>query len=107
MSQGIALLDEALNLARQEKNALEAGAYDQAIELAEKRGKITGMAWDFANMSDNGQYRGKLLELSGLQAQLTEIATRAKEVVRQKLGRSKVEKRRMRGYHMAVEQALQ
>ena len=31
MSQGVCLLDEALNLARQEMTALEDGAYDRAV----------------------------------------------------------------------------
>lgn len=107
MSQGIALLDEALYLARQEKTALEGGAYEQAMELAEKRGKITGMACNLADTTDREQYHGRLLELANIQNQLIEIASRAKEVIRQRLGRSKMERKRMQSYHLAVGQALQ
>ena len=45
MSQGLCLLDEALDLARQEMLALEDGAYDRAVELAERRNEVTSMAW--------------------------------------------------------------
>ena len=46
MSRAIDLLDEALDLARKEKSALEDGEYDEAMGLAEKRGELTGMAWN-------------------------------------------------------------
>jgi len=107
MSPGIALLDEALELARQEKSALEEGAYDEAICMAQKRNEITGMAWNYLEHAEREPYRKRLLELSGLQEQLSEIAARAKAAVRQSMNRSKMEKRRMNGYHMAVSQALQ
>lgn len=107
MSQGLELLDEALDLARQEKSALEGGAYDDAIMLAGKRGEITGMAYNMLESGEKAPYRKRLLELASIQAQLTEIATRAQDAIRQRLGRSRLEKKRMRGYHMAVEQALQ
>ena len=45
MAQGLSLLDQALDLARQEMNAIEDGAYDQAVILAEKRNEVTSMAW--------------------------------------------------------------
>ncbi len=107
MSPGIALLDEALDLARREKSALEDGAYDEAISMAQKRGELTGMAWNYLSHAEHEPYRSRLLELSGLQEQLTEIAAKARNMVRQRMNRSKMEKRRMRGYHMAVGQALQ
>lgn len=107
MSQGIALLDEALNLAHQEKIALENGAYEEAMDLAEKRGELTGMAWDFLDMKDTAPYRRRILELSRLQTQMAEIATRAQDVIRNHLTQGRQEKKRMRGYHLAVGQALQ
>ena len=107
MSPGIALLDEALELARQEKCALEDGEYEEAINMAQKRTEITDMAWNYFDHSEHEPYRKRLLELSSLQEQLTEIATRTRGLVRQRINRSKLEKRRMHGYHMAVGQALQ
>ncbi len=107
MSQGLDLLYEALDLARKEKSALEEGSYEEAIELAEKRGNITKMAWNVFKEGERAPYHKRLLELSGIQAQLTEIASAAQSVIRQKLSRSKLEKKRIQGYHLAVGQALQ
>lgn len=107
MSQGICLLDEALVLARQEQDALEKGEYEEAIELAQKRNEITGMAWNSFDNSEKEPYRKRLLELTDLQTRLTALASRAHETLRAKLSRSKQEKRRIRGYQIAVGQALQ
>lgn len=106
MSQGVALLDEALELARQEKAALESGAYESAIELAEKRGNLTNMAWNLYGADEKETYASKLSQLTTLHSQLTAIASRAHAAVRDKLNHSRMEKRRYRGYQMAVSQAL-
>ena len=45
MNQGVSLLDEALSLARQEMAALADGAFDRAVELAERRQEVISMAW--------------------------------------------------------------
>lgn len=107
MSCAIDLLDEALDLARKEKSALEDGEYDEAMGFAEKRGELTGMAWNLFEPSISEHYQKRLLELSNIQKQLTELATRARDAIRQKLVSSRKEKRRIRGYHLAVGQALQ
>lgn len=107
MSQGLALLDEAMQLAHQEKDALEGGEYDEAIQIAEKRGKLTGMAWNFLTHADHEPYRRRLLELADLQKQLTALALKAHDAVRSRMNQSKMEKRRMAGYSKAVSLALQ
>ena len=107
MSQGVCLLDEALSLARQEMVALEDGAYDKAVELAERRGEVTSMAWHMLDDSQAEEYRTHLIELARVQDQLTELATKAHSDIRAQLQRSRLESRRMRGYHRAVGQALQ
>lgn len=107
MCQGITLLDEALDLARQEKDALEGGAYEEAIELSAKRGEITGMACNMADAANPAPFRNRLRELADIQAQLTEIAASAHTTIKQRLARSRQEKRRIKGYHLAVGQALQ
>lgn len=107
MSQGVCLLDEALNLARQEMAALEDGAYDRAVELAERRGEITSMAWHMLDDSQADEYRAHLIELARMQDHLTELATKAHSDIRSQLQRSRLESQRMRGYHRAVGQALQ
>ena len=66
MSQGLCLLDEALDLARQEMLALEDGAYDRAVELAERRNEVTSMAWHVLESGSTDQYRNRLIELTRL-----------------------------------------
>ncbi|MDE5832411.1 MAG: hypothetical protein K2H64_05425 [Desulfovibrio sp.] len=107
MRDGIALLDEALDLARKEKMALEVGSYEEAIDLAAKRGEITGMAWDLLGSADRGECKSRVGKLAELQRQLTSIAKAAQETIRERLCRSRKEKKRIQGYHMAVNQALQ
>lgn len=107
MCQGIALLDEALELARQERAALESANYEEAIELAERRGELTGMAWGLLVRDAMDDYRSRLLELARLQEQLSDIAARARDKVRQSLSQAHKEQRRIRGYHQAVGHALQ
>lgn len=107
MSEALNLLDGALDLARKEKTALEMGEYAEAIELAEERGKLAGQAWNAFKVEDSAAYRTRLLELSGLQNQLAQIASKARDSVRSALGRSRKEKKRIQGYQLAVGQALQ
>lgn len=107
MCQGTSLLDEALNLARQERIALEDGDYEGAIDLAARRGELTGMAWGLLEQAGAEQYRKRLIELTRLQEQLTDLAARARDSVRESLHRSRREQQRIRGYHQAVGHALQ
>ena len=79
MSRAIDLLDEALDLARKEKSALEDGEYDEAMGLAEKRGELTGMAWNLFEPSIAEHYKKRIMELSNIQKQLTELATKARD----------------------------
>lgn len=107
MSQALDLLDDALAMARKEKTALEEGSYEEAIELAEERTKITGLAWNALKSADAPAYRARLGELLRLQDQLAQFATMAKTRIRNSLNRSRQEKKRIRGYQLAVEQAIQ
>lgn len=106
MAQGIELLDEAIDLARQEKKALEDGEYDDAIHLAKKRTELTGMAWNLFDASSRETFRNRLQLLSDFQKQLTDLAIRAQTAIRNRMNRSKQEKRRMNAYSVAVGQAL-
>lgn len=107
MSQAVELMDEALDLARKEQTALEGGQYEEAIEMAERRAQITNMAWNQIKSEDRDPCRERLMELATIQKQLSEIALKAQNAVRQSMNRSKQEKKRMNGYHIAVNQALQ
>lgn len=107
MSQGICLLDEALNLARQEMAALEDGAFERAVELAERRNEVTSMAWNMFEDGQTEQYRGHLVELTRIQDHLTELATRTHDEIKAHLQRSRLEHQRIRGYRKSVLQAIQ
>lgn len=107
MCQGIALLDEALVLARQERAALESANYEEAIELAGRRGELTDMAWNLLDEAAVEDYRSRLAEQARLQEELTLIAGRARDEVRRSLNESRQQQRRMRGYHQSVGLALQ
>ena len=107
MSQALALLEDALAMALKEKTALEEGAYESAIDLAEQRNRITDMAWNAMKAGEENVYRTKLLEISKIQTHLAQFATNARDQIRASLNRSRQEKKRIKGYHMAVEQALQ
>ncbi|MBO4301713.1 MAG: hypothetical protein J5861_08950 [Desulfovibrio sp.] len=106
MSQGMCLLNEALDLARQEATALEDGAFEKAVALAERRNAVTGMAWKMYDRNESEQYRDCLTELAHMQHWLTERATRAYSDIKAHLQRSRVERRRMQGYHKTVGHAL-
>ena len=107
MSEGMCLLNEALDLARQEATALEDGAYARAVELAERRNAVTGLAWKSFDSSESEQYKSYLTELARMQHYLTGLATRAYNDIRAHLQRARLERRRMQGYHKTVGQALQ
>lgn len=107
MNGAINLLDEALDLAKKEKSALEGGQYDEAMDFAEQRGNLTSMAWNMFEPALTELYHQKIAELSEIQRQLAEIATKARDMIREKLSSSRQEQRRIRGYHRAVGHALQ
>lgn len=107
MAHGICLLDQALDLAMQEMAALEDGAYEKAVELAEKRNEVTSMAWHMLESGSVEEYRGHLVELNRVQEHLTSLAIQARDSLRQDLQRSRRERQRMNGYHQSIGQALQ
>ena len=107
MNQGLCLLDQALDLARQEFVALEEGAYEHAVELASQRGEMTNMAWNLLDRASTEEYRIRLTELHTMQERLTGLAREAHERIRTRLLHTRQEKRRMQGYHRSLGQALQ
>lgn len=107
MCQGIALLDEALALASQERLALESANYEEAIDLAGRRGELTSLAWNMLDGDAPEEYRERLIEQGRIQEELSGLASQARAEVRQRLNQSRHEQRRIRGYHQAVGHALQ
>ncbi len=107
LNRGTALLDDALDLARQEMNALDDGRYEDAVDLATKRSHMTATAWQCYEPDQREDYRVRIIKLNDFQKSLTATAQRLYNEVRASLSRSRSEKRRMHGYRMAVGQALQ
>ena len=107
MSQGVHLLDMAVEIAHREMAALEAGAYDEAVRLADRRGEIISQAWSALETDATDQYRARLVNLTRLQERLTALAGAARDVTREGLQRARREKQRIRGYHRAIGQAIQ
>ena len=107
MNEGISVLDEALGLARQEISALDKGEYETAVDMAARRGELVSRAWNMLDSCNRELYHKRLLELSTLHDQLVEKARNAQAAVRERLGRSRLERQRMKGYHLAVSHALQ
>ena len=62
MSQGLCLLDEALDLARQEMLALEDGAYDRAVVLAVIRASLQRSRREKQRMRGYHQAVGQALQ---------------------------------------------
>jgi hypothetical protein len=106
MSQGVSLLDKAVEIAHLEMAALEEGDYDEALKLADRRGEIISEAWSALESDTTDQYRTRLVALTRLQERLTALADTARDVVREGLQRSRREKQRMRGYRQSIGQAL-
>lgn len=107
MDQGMELLDQALELGKRERLALEEGEYEAAIEISRKRAELTGMAWNCMDRQDQEPFRARLMQLSTLQKQLTLLATTAHNAIKRKMNSSKQEKRRMNAYQVAVGHGLQ
>lgn len=107
MQMGISMLDRALELAHQEMVALESGDYDIAVELAEQRNDVTSRAWLMLESGSSEEYRNRLLKLTDMQHQLTDMATQTQERLRETLNQGKQQKRRMRAYHSAINHAMQ
>lgn len=106
MSRGVRLLDKAVEIAHREMAALEAGDYDEAARLADRRGEIISQAWSALETDTTDQYRARLVNLTRLQERLTALAGTARDIVREGLQRSRREKQRLRGYHRAIGQAI-
>jgi len=71
------------------------------------QGSVPQAIQAFLESSSFEEYKARLRELERYQAQLTEIATAARDRIRAGLNQSRQEKKRMRGYHQAVSYALQ
>ena len=77
MSQSLSLLDQAFQLGRLEREALNGKNYDLAVELSEQRQLLTQQAWEKLREGDRPAYLERLLRIADLQKELTELARAA------------------------------
>lgn len=104
---GLALLDRALDVARNELRALADRDYDTAADLSQERAALLDEAWKGRTPGvQDDAYRTKLLELAEIQKGLMRIAEEAQELVRAGLRHTHREQKRMTAYHRSVSMAL-
>jgi hypothetical protein len=103
----IDLLDSALDLAKIELNALKNAAYDDLMEFAEKMSPLIDKAWEIYDEKDRAAYTVRLKTLIQLQNQIILGATKAHTMLQSEMRKSKLEKRRMRGYQASISMAMQ
>ncbi|MBQ7457327.1 MAG: hypothetical protein IJS54_06965 [Desulfovibrio sp.] len=105
--QGLCLLDQALEIAAKEMEAIEQEAFEEAIALSKEREKITLLAWDHYTPTLREQYRQRLTTLLECHKKLIAKATVSHDHVQAAMQQSKLERRRIKGYHQALSHALQ
>ena len=102
MSDALTLLDEALELGRQELALLADGDVDAVQASSRTRCELLDQAWDLREGADVEQLLGKLKLLKDLQGQMTSDARRLRDDLRADLARVRQEGKRFSGYASAV-----
>lgn len=111
MQQSIALLDKALELAKEELSSLRGGDVDGAQARASERFALTEEAWTLrqsgmTGMSGEGnpmlQLQAKLEQLQAMQSHITMEARRLHASIKEELLRSRKESTRHGAYGKAL-----
>lgn len=101
MSDSLTLLEEALELGRQELSLLADGDVEAVWEASRARGELLDQAWRGRDDVDVDQLVGKLRRLKELQGQMTSDAKRLRDDLRADLARVRQEGKRFSGYASA------
>ncbi|WP_297259711.1 hypothetical protein [uncultured Desulfovibrio sp.] len=107
MSQSLSLLDQAFQLGRLEREALNGKNYDLAVELSEQRQLLTQQAWEKLREGDRPAYLERLLRIADLQKELTELARAAHSSILAALQGSRRQKKRLTGYQRTIALSIQ
>ncbi len=102
MKDEIEILDIALDVGRRELDQLAQGEVDAARHLAEERMQLMEDAWRMRDPAKIGALKDKLLQLQGLQGQITSEARQLHEAIRRDLLRAKQENQRLTGYRSSM-----
>lgn len=100
MHRSIALLEEAMQNAREEFGLLELEDANGLAESAEKRSSLIKRAWEERDGCDEGDFLDLLLGIQELQRKLDAIARQKFAETREALGNQKKSLNAVRGYAM-------
>lgn len=107
MSRALQLLDQAFQLGRLEREALRGKNYDLAVELSAQRQALTQEAWTSLRQEDKTAYRERLLRITDLQKELSDLARTAHSSILSALQGSRRQKKRLSGYQRTIALSLQ
>lgn len=102
MSDEHEILERALDAGRRELGHLAAGEVDEAEGLARERMALMEEAWRMKDPQKIGVLKEKLLQLQGLQGQITAEARRLHEAIKRDLLRARQENQRLTGYRSSL-----
>ncbi len=102
MSDEIEFLEQALDVGRQELHHLAEGEVDEAERLAEERLTLMEEAWRMRDPKRVSTLKEKLMQLQGLQGQITAEAKKLHAAIKRDLLRAKQENQRLSGYRSSL-----
>lgn len=96
------ILDRALETGREELRQLAEGEVEEAEKLAAERMALMEEAWRMRDPKKISTLKQKLLQLQGLQGQITAEARRLHEAIKRDLLRARQENQRLTGYRSSL-----
>jgi len=105
MSECLNLLEQALDLGRQELEFLASGKVEETEEAAHERGNLMELAWQAKEREqiDVDELLDKLRQLKNMQGQLTREARSLYKSLESDLARARKEHGRLTGYRQATQ----
>ncbi|MCG8530885.1 MAG: hypothetical protein MI749_09495 [Desulfovibrionales bacterium] len=101
MANSLTLLDEALRIGGRELEALRSGDMDVAEEAAEERGRLIAEALEHRTGDIEGELRTKLVQMQGVQVQLTDELKKLHSSLKSQLLATRQKSARCKGYQQA------
>jgi len=98
MSDCLSLLDQALDMGKQELESLAEGRDEAILETASERCRLIEQAFESRGKADVDLFLGKLKQLKNMQGRLITEARRLHETLARDLAHAKQENKRLTGY---------
>ncbi|WP_243363655.1 hypothetical protein [Fundidesulfovibrio terrae] len=102
MNDELDILDRALEAGRMELSQLAQGEVEEAERLAQERLNLMEEAWRMRDPKKISDLKEKLVQLQGLQGQITAEARRLHEAIKRDLLRARQENQRLTGYRSSL-----